>query len=197
MKSTKTNQNQGSQLINHKELNHGTVGPRLFELMTFSLRFVDHETPVVPLSLCPSSANWKKTAKNNNDHAISWGKKRALICPHSFSTIGFLNPLYFELRVDNSGVQLRVHILQVQNLLQLFSVLDTYCSLSSWFAELQSVKTQDSETWEYIKCLLTTRKCWDTSRWHITQRTSFAASEMLVENARIVMSSINSLGDLW
>ena len=40
MKSTKTNQNQGSQLINHKELNRGTVGPCLFELMTFSLRFV-------------------------------------------------------------------------------------------------------------------------------------------------------------
>lgn len=80
-----------------------------------------------------------------------WSEKRALIYPHSFTTIGFLNSLYFELvsvslRVKNSGVQLRSHILQVQSLLQLFSVLDTYCSLSSWFAELQSEKTQDSAT---------------------------------------------------
>ena len=53
-----------------------------------------------------------------------------------------------------AGFNCVFHILQVQNLLQLFSVLDTYCSLSSWFAELQSEKTQESETWEYIKRLL-------------------------------------------
>ena len=45
-----------------------------------------------------------------------------------------------------AGFNCVFHILQVQNLLQLFSVLDTYCSLSSWFAELQSEKTQESET---------------------------------------------------
>ena len=83
------------------------------------------------------------TARNTGTRSVRWFSLTHFLLS-AFRTPANSSYFSFPWELNIAGVQLRVHNLQVQNLLQLFSVLDTYCSLSSWFAELQSEKTQDT-----------------------------------------------------